>query len=331
MASINSQVVNEVFSRVDNIREASRKTYTSTTCRMMQLIFEWFGSYPYDIDKVIARLASETVSRHVLKLRYSTLAIFVKQLTSSERIKYFATVDGDVCEKVQSVVKKVNTDVHESYVQQKMSDNEKIKWVQWPDVERVWSKKMTYPKIPKDFDAKLLYKTQEYALAGLYTVIPPVRNDYRTIRIDEVADTNYITFDTSKHIATIVLSEYKTSKKYGQIKLLVSAGASGKHKLLYESLKDLANARKKIGGVYLFASQCGGQVPLSSPNYSQILTAIYKRHLGKPLGSQMIRKIYLSYIQRDEQPLVEKRNTAAAMGHSTDMQALYRRLPDDTK
>lgn len=331
MSVISKTVIAEVLSRATNIREVSRKAYINVMNRISELTYDWYGSYPYDVDSLLSKLASETTNKHTLKLRYSTLVVFLKQMTVAERNKYFSANEGDVYEKVLEVVKKIGDEVQESYVLQKMTSNEKRNWEQWPVVERMWTKKMTRPSIPKHFDSKLLHSVQEYALVGLYTVIPPVRNDYRTVRVTEADNTNFIKFDTSKHTATIVLNEYKTSKKYGPINLTISSNDSRNHKVLYEALKDLTTARKKIGDSYLFAPQRGGSEPLTGPNYSQLLTSIYQRHLGKPLGSQMIRKIYLSYVQKDEPTLVEKRNTAAAMGHSTGMQALYRRLPDDPK
>ena len=328
MVNITKSIVLEVLSRNANIRDVSRKTYTNVMNRISEFCVAWFGDCPYDIDSLVTRLETDTSNKHTLRLRYSTLAIFVKQLTPSEISTYFSTPDGgDILEKVSLVVKSTGNEVHQTYVQQKMTPSEKAKWKNWPEVERVWMKMIPFPKIPKDFDARVLYFVQEYALAGLYTVIPPVRNDYRTVRVDETSNANYITFDTSKRIATIVLNEYKTSKKYGSIKLQIFERQNAKHKLLYEALKALVDARKKLGDRYLFATQKGGSEPLTSPNFSHVLTSIYQKHLGKPLGSQMIRKIYLSYIQRDEPTLVEKQTTAAAMGHSTDMQALYRRLP----
>lgn len=329
MTRLTRTLIIDVLSRNDSIRDVSRRTYINVLNRISELCFGWYGECPYDIDKLLERLAADTANRHTLRLRYSILAILVRQMTPSERTAYFSTSAGDVLEKVSAVVRSVGNDVHNTYVQQKMTVTEKEKWEQWPVVERVWTKKMPFPKLPKDFDSRVLYKVQEYALAGLYTVLPPVRNDYRTVRVNEVPGGNYITIDTSKHIATIVLSEYKTSKKYGSIKLHVTANQNAKHKLLYEALKDLCNARKRIGDDFLFAPQRGGRDSLTSPNYSQFLTAIYQQYLGKPLGSQMIRKIYLSYLQKDEPSLVEKQNTAAAMGHSTNMQSLYRRLPAD--
>lgn|SRR5215217_128769 len=331
MPAISKSAILDILSRATNIREVSRKSYVNVMNGIGNLSHTWFGTYPYNIDSLLLKLSEETENKHTLKLRYSTLAVLLKQMTAAERKIYFTATDGDVYEKVLDAVKKIGDEVQESYVQQKMTDNEKRKWEQWPAVERVWVKKMTYPTIPKDYDSKVLFTVQEYALVGLYTVLPPVRNDYRTIRVNEAECTNYIKFDTSKHTATIVLNEYKTSKKYGPINLQIVCGQSSKHKLLYEALKDLVNARKKINDEYLFAPQRGGSAPLTGPNYSQLLTSIYQRFLGKPLGSQMIRKIYLSYIQKDEPTLVEKRNTAAAMGHSTGMQALYRRLPEGSK
>ncbi len=309
-----------VTDRAD-VREVTKKTYRSVMRTILADHTDHKGKL--DLSKWFKAATAQNLNIHTKRKQFATILVFLKLLEDKEKEKYVSGMG--VLIDIVSKFKEINNDVHETYVQQKMTDTEKEKWVQWPAVEKVWVKNMVIPIIPKDYDAETLYSAQMYSLIGLYTVIPPVRNDYRTVALD-MKKPNRIQVKKGGLI-DIELTEYKTSKRYGTITVPIDPTLGAKHKLLAAALGNLVKARKEMGHIYLFCDKKGNQ--LSSTNYSQIITGFYMKALKKPLGSQMLRKIYLSHLQRNDATLVEKRNTAAAMGHSTNMQALYRRLPND--
>jgi hypothetical protein len=320
---MDKNIIKSIIQRVENIRDITRNTYTMT---VSNLLSAQGGGLPLDINAIMKKIKL-IANRHSRKLQYASLQVLIKAMTEHEVKTYFGTKKEDVQPMVSNAAKELSAEIKKVYIEQKMSASERAKWEDWPVVENVWTTKMKDPIMPKDYDAKNLYEIQVFSIVGLYIVLSPVRNDYRTLRIDTVSPKyNYVLVNDAKRIITIVLNEYKTSTKYGQIKLYLNASDSPNHERLYKAMANLILARKEIKGTYLFANQKGTPEPLSTTSYSQILTGVFERYLQRPLGSQMLRKIYLSHLQRDEPSLVDKMNTAKAMGHSTEMQALYRRI-----
>lgn len=154
---------------------------------------------------------------------------------------------------------------------------------------------------------------EDYIL--LYLMIKyPIRNDLQEIEIvkakKDIKSNKNILF-LGKTTSTIYLREYKTSKSFGEIKIDLNEDIT----------KDIHNlVNRDINRKFLFVGK--ENKPLSTSSLTHRLNSITKKYLGYPLGSTLIRKIYLS---GKYAPVIEQmKDDAKVMGHSTNTaQAVY--------
>ena len=257
-----------VFNRVVDIRDVTRRTYSKVMDGILSSNIE---NGKLELRKWFENMKNQNGNIHTKRLNFATLMVYLNHLNDEE--KKMVNMDDELIEKISAEFKEINKGVREGYVQQKMTPSEKEKWEDWPMVEQIWIKSMSVTPEIKDANANHLYQTQIYSLIGLYTVIAPVRNDYRTVAIE--GPMNHITVE--KDVATIHLKEYKTSKKYGDIKIIIDSAIDAKHKLLFTALERLYKGRQKLKHTHLFADTKGKQ--LSSTNYSQLITGFYWKKL----------------------------------------------------
>ena len=111
-------------------------------------------------------------------------------------------------------------DYESNYDKQIKSDKENKNWI---TSKEIFNKITVFETSINKFDMNNLSKNnkdiiQQHLILKLYTVIPPLRNDYAMIKVyhsKEVSGENYINIKNSQ----IILNDYKTSKTYGEKKI----------------------------------------------------------------------------------------------------------------
>ena len=131
------------------------------------------------------------------------------------------------------------------------------------------------------------------------------RNDFAQMKIvatEEEADSpkmNYYITDDK----TIIFNEYKTSKRYGQIKIKISK------ELEKEIPKDQAFMFEKDG------------IPLSDNGISKKIQRAMKKITGREIGVVIIRRAFASHIK--DLPDDDRRVIAHNMGHTSTTNTSY--------
>ena len=122
------------------------------------------------------------------------------------------------------------------------------------------------------------------------------------------SDSNYL--ERSKNSMTLILREYKTSKKYGEKRIELNSKLTG---LLRDYLR-----HNKTG--WLLINERTGE-PMSGHNITTRLQRITKDRLGKKVGSNMLRHSYLSHKYADTTE--EMKKDSNIMGHSVEVQQKF--------
>lgn len=160
-------------------------------------------------------------------------------------------------------------------------------------------------------------KFQQYLVLNLYTLIPPLRNDYVLVKvmkeincIDELDKTcNYINLNTNE----LLLCQYKTSKFYG-IKTIPLPLELIAIILDWEKIKtEFYDSKLKHG--YLLLNTTNAQ----NMKHNTLTKYINKIFYPKKISSTLLRKIYLS----EKYPVLntyrEMQQDSYIMGHNIDM------------
>ena len=170
-------------------------------------------------------------------------------------------------------------------------------WKNWSEVV----------SLKKAFDIS----SRDYLIYCLYTMNPPTRLDYTPMKWvgGNRADTsiNYIiTHRDGTH--TFVINQYKTAKTYGQIKFKATA-----------ELDTVLNNWRGMHQSDEFLLMSDGKA--ISPNaLSQAITRIFGCSLN------ILRHAYITYMREGELKFNDKKQIASIMGHSPEMQELYRKF-----
>ena len=115
---------------------------------------------------------------------------------------------------------------------------------------------------------------------------------------------------------TMILNQFKTSSKYGELKIDIP-----------KDLEKLLRLYIRINGLgILFKSSTGKE--LSRNALTQLLLKTTKSRIGKAISTTMLRKIYLS--SKYAAVKDEMSQDAAVMGHSVGVQSnVYIKKPQE--
>jgi len=158
--------------------------------------------------------------------------------------------------------------------------------------------------------------TQERLLLFMYTEIPPVRNDYHTMRIYKKTPK----FDVGNYFIMnkepmIILNEFKTDKTYEQIKITIPQSLLNE---IQESLK--AQPRD-----YLFTSGRDNQPYNSDNTFSRWANRTLKQIFNNNMSLTTLRHIYITRrdLKLEEKSGTERKEIAKIMAHSLEQQQKY--------
>ena len=209
---------------------------------------------------------------------------------------------------------------HDEYLatQKTLTPKQETNWVPWSSIlQVVEAYKKTYTDLEPEGPAafKIL---SELVLLLLYTEMPPIRNDYGNVKL--ISRENYKVLPTSakaglnmlvmtgEEPSYFVLNEYKTSKTFGEVEIAIPPSVKKWIKLwlMYNETGWLL-----IGGR-------NKTTPLGSNGITIKLRAIFKKHLGKNISTNMLRHIYVS--ERYGTTLAAMNEDAVAMLHDQKTQ-----------
>ncbi|MAJ02156.1 MAG: hypothetical protein CMA10_07120 [Euryarchaeota archaeon] len=196
-------------------------------------------------------------------------------------------------------------------------------WISWAEVEGVRDRlekevRSLHPR--RKLTPEELYTYQKYVLLSLYTMQPPVRDDYATMRVTPVNSAEFKA-DGYNHLLVgpgrrlrFHFSEYKTSKIYGSLETEPPSDLAA---VLHSWLPKI---RHRGDGGRLLAKRDGGPMQEGTPK--DILNALFQEATGKRgIGPAMLRRIYMTGRFGKEQE--ERLRVAKKMMHSVSMGNRY--------
>jgi len=193
----------------------------------------------------------------------------------------------------------------------KMSDKERENWITWNEVEGTLDKlKKMYNYVLKEKNPTKdeLYNLQKIVILSCYVLIPPRRSlDYTCMKssnFDPEKDNYYLK-------GNFFFNNYKTSKYLGLQFQKVG-------KTLETILKKWINIHNSE---FLFTDLEGK--PFNSGTWTKVLNSIFKKNIS-------VNQLRHIYITEKCNPMIEKlKETASAMGHSTNIQEQYVKIVDE--
>ena len=191
---------------------------------------------------------------------------------------------------------------------QALTPAEAEKFVEWPEILA------SLPKI--EADAVDLATLQDYMIASLYTLMPPVRLDYAEMKIakaePETPDANYLIMSKKPYF---LLTQYKTAKKWGALRLPIP-----------KKLLDIIKTWLEMIDSEYFLISPASLLPMPPWELGKTVTRVFKKHLGKDVGVNVLRHSYDTWRHKGEMSLKESKELALSMQHSPHMSQLYRRI-----
>tara|TARA_Y100001937_G_scaffold128634_1_gene206354 strand:+ start:1081 stop:2073 length:993 start_codon:yes stop_codon:yes gene_type:complete len=312
-------MIEEMFKEYNpNLSDVSIRTYINSLKRINKSItgkdkiedFEFIKDY----DKVMKSL--EKFQNHTQKNYLIPVHILFSVLISRN-----IDVDSDIYEKYTNKLKELRLKIDMKYDENTKSMKQDENWVKYSEVLKLLRKlkKDAKPFLEKDYDElnmSNLDTIQQYLVWYLYSgkAFEPVRNDFADMEIVKPSDTptkpNYIILSK---IPEIVITEHKTSnlrKKMGKPpEIRIKIKDTELRKLLKEWIR--INPTN-----YLLISLKNGNEPMSPNGITKYLNKISSKHLGKTIGSSLLRSIYISEKHKGIKTINDKIKLADNMLHT---------------
>jgi len=267
-------------------------------------------------EDVLARLEpyAETTYRNMLGAITSVLSLYQNKPSYKSLYQFYSKLLNDKHDEAREYQSK-----YSNHKTEKQAKN----WITWDEVlER---KKELKTRVEYFCNKKSITPEQkdillQFLILSLYTDIPPRRNqDYQLLYLvknadDKPTDKNYLAIDNK----TLYFNKYKTSKKYGQVKIDITDNEPLRYALRCYLAHHPHNKGKKGKNFITPLLVNPDGTPLSSVNS---ITRILNKIFHKKVGSSMLRHIYLTSKYGEE--LQDMKDTATAMGHSITQQREY--------
>jgi len=251
-----------------------------------------------DSKKVIDWISSSKYATNSRKVFYIAIVSTLKkaELYPEAWLEYKAKMD------------ELNRSVNIASEEQTLTEKESEKFVEWPLVLK------TLEDIQADVSD--LASFQDYLIVSLYTLMPPVRLDYAEMKIakdePEKPECNYLIMNKNPYF---LLTQYKTAKKYGAERLPIP-------KKLLTIIEEWLTMNDSDD----FLISPNSNKPMPPWELGQTIIRVFKKHLDKDVGVNVLRHSYDTWLRRNEMSLKDSKKLAKAMLHSVGMSQLYRRI-----
>jgi integrase len=167
---------------------------------------------------------------------------------------------------------------------------------------------------------------ENLAIYYLYTQLPPRRLEYGSLIIQIEGEfennkkKNYVVLDKKlKVVKKIILNTYKTSEKYGPYVI------DNVPEKLSDAIVNLIKEQDYKAGDHLFMNSRGKPYGNS---FSSRLKDVFDQAINRPITLNILRHSYITYFINNNTTTLKKKMIANQMGHSTNMQDLYKRFEE---
>lgn len=299
-------------------KQTDRKQITQTTvvfyASRVRILYEMFGgdlplvAYLSQYPRVMADIG---VKYPKLKTQRPTVYAVITALEAFDGEK-------TVVEQYRQRFKELAEEVNKEAVEVKRP-NEAENWITRADI---FKKMGQLEYIAQGQTGAQWFDTyQQYMVLSLYTLIPPVRNNYvdvlvyETRAVDMDKEHNYIFMEERQ----LVLNNYKTRGTYGVIEIELPVELI---RIVEEWMRVRVSVYSELSDRRELLFNTRKIVPMGKSNLIMYLHKIF----GKNISMSMLRKIYLSEKYSSSVSGQEMRRDAAVMGHSIHtQQTIYRK------
>jgi len=306
------------------------------------------------IKKLKPRIKDSTINQYLLNIKKISKELFKSYKPSIYYFKDFCSIK-EYIENFKSLASKKNiitsilvtiksytelipqeiiemyTDYHkelskkqeDSYLDNAKTTREEKNWISSRDIKDKISSIETEINNAKYKDRKILDKKQQHLVLNLYTLLPPLRNDYVLVKIIEKPENeendscldksfNFINL-TTKHL---LLCNYKTDKFYGIKKIELPEN-------LFDIIKTWEISKKKyykdgLKHNFLLLNTTTG-TPMKHNTLTKYINKIF---YPKKISTTLLRKIYLSEKYPVTVTYREQAKDSYIMGHSIGTQKM---------
>ena len=205
-----------------------------------------------------------------------------------------------------------------------MTEKQASKYIDWKKIVGLRRLLARTVRLARYYQRKHITKTdfqllQQNLLLHLYTLMPPVRNDWSTVRYLTEAGWSSLSEHDKQNTNNLVMArggyriywaDYKTSKKHGVIMQMLPKQLQTLLKKHIKLLKDRYDEN------YLLWSQSG--TPMTRNSLTKFLQRLFYKHFRKNISTSALRSIFLTH-KFDKKVLEEARTIARAMHHTPDV------------
>ena len=219
----------------------------------------------------------------------------------------------------------LNDKIRERSALGEMTDKQAAKFIDWKNILKLRRLLTRTVSLGRYYTRAKIGKTefqtmQQNLVLHLYTVLPPVRNDWSAVRflterewedLDEERKTTSNNLVMARGGYRMYWADYKTAKKHGVQMQVIP-------KKLQTLLKKHIKFLKKHfpDNDHLLLTQTG--TPLSRNGLTKFLQRLFYKHFRKKISTSALRSIFLTH-RFDKKQLEEQREVAVAMHHTPDV------------
>ncbi len=291
-----------------NLSQKSVHNYTSMLLRLARHVFGTEFSEETFYSKLYTRNESKAIIKYLndhvknLSTRKTHLAALVSCCPSENDEQKRA------CQLYRLNMLNDVDEFNDEMKTQEKSETQRKNWKSWENIKEIYKERgneINYLWKKQTLTTSEYKKLMTFVLASMYVLIPPRRiMDYQLLKWTKSENSNYI------HGKKLVFNQYKTSKVYKE--QVVNIPNS-----LHTILKKW---RLKNTGTYVFGD--AEDKPFEQPVISKMLNKFF----GKGVSVNILRHAYISdEVLKDVPDLSELEEKANSMGHSLNMQMLYRK------
>ena len=199
------------------------------------------------------------------------------------------------------------------------SEKEHINWISLKKLIKIQRKNERIFKALKLTETVDKLKIKEfnimnnYLISSLYTLCPPQRNNWASVEIinnyNQIKDDKNYLLVLSRNRKILIISDYKTKKHYGEIRLNVN-----------KKLNSVFNKILKLNNTKYLILNKTRKEPVSNNHLTKLINRAFKAS-NKKISSTMIRHIYLS--DKYGSNYEDRKEDSKMMFHSLETQNKY--------
>jgi hypothetical protein len=205
-----------------------------------------------------------------------------------------------------------------------MTEKQAAKYIDWKKIVKLRQLLARSVRLARYYQRKHINKSdfqllQQNLVLHLYTLMPPVRNDWSTVRYLTESGWSSLSEQEKQTTNNLVMArggyrvywaDYKTKKKHGVIMQMLPKPLQTLLKKHIKMLKDRYDEND------LLWTQNG--TPMTRNSLTKFLQRLFYKHFRKKISTSALRSIFLTH-KFDKKVLEEARTIARQMHHTPDV------------